>query len=150
MTFFDANEMLNAEKKMTFDTNEILKRLENGENVNDIAAAAANAINDALKLQEKKKKEAEAKKKANREAKVKDFGFLIEGVIEFFQEYYPELLKENVPEAKIKELAEELVDIFDKAYDETMAFMKSDVFEKMVKNRDNDAIGNFLKENGLI
>lgn len=136
---------------MTFDANEILKRLENGENVNDIAAAAANAINDALKLQEKRKKEAEeAKKRANKEAKIKDFGFLIEGMIDFLQEYYPELLKEDIPDAKIGELAAELVDIFDKAYDETMAFMKSDTFEKLVKNRDNDAIGNFLKENGLI
>ena len=136
---------------MTFDTNEILKQLENGTNVNDIAAAAANAINDALKLQEKKKKEAEtAKKKANKEAKFKDFGFLIEGMIDFLQEYYPELLKEDIPDTKIGELAKELIDIFDKAYDETMAFMKSDTFEKLVKNRDNDAIGNFLKENGLI
>jgi len=136
---------------MTFDTNEILKQLENGTNVNDIAAAAANAINDALKLQERKKKEAEAaKKKANKEAKIKDFGFLIEGMIDFLQEYYPELLKEDIPDTKIGELAKELIDIFDKAYDETMAFMKSDTFEKLVKNRDNDAIGNFLKENGLI
>jgi len=136
---------------MTFDTNEILKQLENGTNVNDIAAAAANAINDALKLQEKKKKEAEAaKKKANKETKIKDFGFLVEGMIDFLQEYYPELLKEEIPDTKIGELAKELVDIFDKAYDETMAFMKSDTFEKLVKNRDNDAIGNFLKENGLI
>jgi len=136
---------------MTFDTNEILKQLENGTNVNDIAAAAANAINDALKLQEKKKKEAEtAKKKANKEAKIKDFGFLVEGMIDFLQEYYPELLKEDIPDTKIGELAKELIDVFDKAYDETMAFMKSDTFEKLVKNRDNDAIGNFLKENGLI
>lgn len=136
---------------MTFDTNEILKQLEGGTNVNDIAAAAANAINDALKLQEKKKKEAEeAKKKANKESKVEHFGFLIEGMIDFLKEYYPELLKENIPEAKIRELAEELIDVFDKAYDETMAFMKSDSFEKLVKNRDNDAIENFLKENGLI
>ena len=137
---------------MTFDVNEILKQLEDGTDVNDIAAAAANAINDAMKLQERKKKEAEVQKRANKEAKVKDLGFLIEGVVEFLHEYYPELLdgKEEIPDAKIRELAEELVDIFDKAYDETMKFMKSDAFGKVVKSGDNDAIKNFLKENGLI
>ena len=141
---------------MTFDANEILKQLESGTDVNDIAAAAANAINDAMKLQEKKKKEAEAKKKMaaaeTKRAKVEDLGFLIEEVIDFFHEYYPELLdgKEEIADAKIREIAGELVDIFDKAYNETMEFMKSDMFRKVVKKGDSDAIGNFLKENGLI
>ena len=141
---------------MTFDVNDILKQLESGTDVNDIAAAAANAINDALKLQEKKKKEAEAKKQMaaaeTKRAKVEDLGFLIEEVIDFFHEYYPELLdgKEEIADAKIREIAGELVDIFDKAYNETMEFMKSDMFRKVVKKGDSDAIGNFLKENGLI
>lgn len=140
---------------MTFDANEILKQLEAGTDVNDIAAAAANAINDAMKLQEKKKKEAEAQKKMvaaeTKRAKVEDLGFLIEEVIDFFNEYYPELLEgKEVSDAKVREIAGELVDVFDKAYDETLKFMKSDTFGKLVKNGDNDAIGNFLKENGLI
>jgi iron-sulfur cluster repair protein YtfE (RIC family) len=141
---------------MTFDTNEILKRLENGENVNDIAAAAANAINDALKLQEKKKKEAEAKKKMaaaeTKRAKIEDLGFLIEEVIDFFHEYYPELLdgKEEIADDKVREIAGELVDVFDKAYNETMDFMNSDMFKKIAKKDDKDAIKDFLKENGLI
>lgn len=140
---------------MTFDANEILKQLESGTDVNDIAAAAANAINDAMKLQERKKKEAEAKAKMaaaeTKRAKVEDFGFLIEEVIDFFNEYYPELLEgKEVSDTKVREIAGELVDIFDKAYNETMEFMKSDAFGKLVKNGDNDAIGNFLKENGLI
>ena len=134
---------------MTFDANEILKQLEDGTDVNEIAAAAANAINDAMKLQEKKKKEAEAKKRVNREAKIKDFGFLIEGFIEFLHEYYPELLDGKVSEAKTRELAEELVDIFDKAYDETLKFVKSDEFKNVVKKKDDDAIRKFLEENGL-
>jgi uncharacterized membrane protein YqiK len=141
---------------MTFDTNEILKRLENGENVNDIAAAAANAINDALKLQEKKKKEAEAKKKMaaaeTKRAKIEDLGFLIEEVVDFFHEYYPELLdgKEEIADDKVREIAGELVDVFDKAYNETMDFMNSDMFKKIAKKDDKDAIKDFLKENGLI
>ena len=141
---------------MTFDANEILKQLESGTDVNDIAAAAANAINDAMKLQEKKKKEAEAKKKMaaaeTKRAKVEDLGFLIEEVIDFFHEYYPELLdgKEEIADAKIREIAGELVDIFDKAYNETMDFMNSDMFKKVAKNNDKDAIKDFLKENGLI
>ena len=137
---------------MTFDANEILKRLENGEDVNDIAAAAANAINDAMKLQEKKKKEAEAQKKnETKRAKIEDLGFLIEEVIDFFNEYYPELLEgKEVSDAKVREIAGELVDVFDKAYDETLKFMKSDTFGKLVKKGDDDAIGNFLRENGLI
>lgn len=140
---------------MTFDANEILKQLENGTDVNDIAAAAANAINDALKLQEKKKKEAEAKKKMaaaeNKRAKVEDLGFLIEEVIDFFNEYYSELLEgKEVSDAKVREIAGELVDIFDKAYNETLDFMKSDMFKKVAKKGDSDAIGNFLRENGLI
>ena len=137
---------------MTFDANEILKRLENGEDVNDIAAAAANAINDAMKLQEKKKKEAEAQKKnETKRAKVEDLGFLIEEVIDFFNEYYPELLEgKEVSDAKVREIAGELVDVFDKAYDETLKFMKSDTFGKLVKNGDDDAIKDFLRENGLI
>ena len=141
---------------MTFDVNDILKQLENGTDVNDIAAAAANAINDAMKLQEKKKKEAEAQKKMaaaeTKRAKVEDLGFLIEEVIDFFHEYYPELLdgKEEIADAKVREIAGELVDVFDKAYNETLAFMNSDAFGKMVKNNDKDAIKDFLKENGLI
>ena len=141
---------------MTFDVNDILKQIESGTDVNDIAAAAANAINDAMKLQEKRKKEAEAKKKIaaaeTKRAKIEDLGFLIEEVIDFFHEYYPELLegKEEIADAKVREIAGELVDIFDKAYDETLKFMKSDTFGKLVKNGDDDAIGNFLRENGLI
>ena len=141
---------------MTFDVNDILKQLESGTDVNDIAAAAANAINDAMKLQEKRKKEAEAKKKMaaaeNKRAKVEDLGFLIEEVIDFFHEYYPELLdgKEEIADDKVREIAGELVDIFDKAYNETMDFMNSDMFKKITKNNDKDAIKDFLKENGLI
>lgn len=138
---------------MTFDVNDILKQLESGTDVNDIAAAAANAINDAMKLQEKKKKEAEAQKKKKATAeKVEDLGFLIEEVIDFFHEYYPELLdgKEEIADAKVREIAGELVDIFDKAYNETLDFMKSDAFRKIAKNNDRDAIKDFLKENGLI
>ena len=141
---------------MTFDVNDILKQLESGTDVNDIAAAAANAINDAMKLQEKKKKEAEAKKKMaaaeTKRAKVEDLGYLIEEVIDFFHEYYPELLdgKEEIADAKIREIAGELVDIFDKAYNETIDFMNSDMFKKVAKNNDKDAIKDFLKENGLI
>lgn len=133
---------------MTFDVNDILKQLESGTDVNDIAAAAANAINDAMKLQEKKKKEAEAQKKMAAAEKVEDLGFLIEEVIDFFNEYYPELLEgKEVSDAKVREIAGELVDVFDKAYNETMKLMKSDTFGKLV---DDDAIGNFLRENGLI
>ena len=141
---------------MTFDVNDILKQLESGTDVNDIAAAAANAINDAMKLQEKKKKEAEAKKKMaaaeTKRAKVEDLGYLIEEVIDFFHEYYPELLdgKEEIADAKIREIAGELVDVFDKAYNETMDFMNSDMFKKIAKKDDKDAIKDFLKENGLI
>lgn len=141
---------------MTFDVNDILKQLEDGTDVNDIAAAAANAINDAMKLQEKRKKEAEAKKKMaaaeNKRAKIEDLGFLIEEVIDFFHEYYPELLdgKEEIADDKVREIAGELVDIFDKAYNETMDFMNSDMFKKIAKKDDKDAIKDFLKENGLI
>lgn len=137
---------------MTFDANEILKQLESGTDVNDIAAAAANAINDAMKLQEKKKKEAEAQKKKAAAEKVEDLGFLIEEVIDFFNEYYPELLEgKEVSDAKVREIAGELVDVFDKAYNETLDFMKSDMFRKIsAKNNDKDAIKDFLKENGLI
>lgn len=137
---------------MTFDVNDILKQLENGTDVNDIAAAAANAINDAMKLQEKKKKEAEAQKKMAAAEKVEDLGFLIEEVIDFFNEYYPELLdgKEEIADAKVREIAAELVDVFDKAYNETLDFMNSDMFKKIAKNNDKDAIKDFLKENGLI
>ena len=141
---------------MTFDVNDILKQLESGTDVNDIAAAAANAINDAMKLQEKRKKEAEAKKKMaaaeTTRAKIENLGYLIEEVIDFFHEYYPELLdgKEEIPDAKVREIAGELVDIFDKAYNETMDFMNSDMFKKVAKNNDKDAIKDFLKENGLI
>ena len=141
---------------MTFDVNDILKQLESGTDVNDIAAAAANAINDAMKLQEKRKKEAEAKKKIaaaeTKRAKIEDLGFLIEEVIDFFHEYYPELLdgKEEIADDKVREIAGELVDIFDKAYNETMNFMNSDMFKKIAKKDDKDAIKDFLKENGLI
>lgn len=141
---------------MTFDVNDILKQLENGTDVNDIAAAAANAINDAMKLQEKRKKEAEAKKKMaaaeTKRAKIEDLGFLIEEVIDFFHEYYPELLdgKEEIADDKVREIAGELVDVFDKAYNETMDFMNSDMFKKIAKKDNKDAIKDFLKENGLI
>ena len=141
---------------MTFDVNDILKQLESGTDVNDIAAAAANAINDAMKLQEKRKKEAEAKKKMaaaeTKRAKIEDLGFLIEEVVDFFHEYYPELLdgKEEIADDKVREIAGELVDIFDKAYNETMNFMNSDMFKKIAKKDDKDAIKDFLKENGLI
>lgn len=128
---------------MTFDANEILKQLEAGTDVNDIAAAAANAINDAMKLQEKKKKDAEAKKKlADAEAKrmkIADVGYLIEEVIELLNQYYPELLEgKEFSEGEIQKVAGELVDVFDKAYNDTLKLVSDDNIQK------------FLRENKLI
>ena len=56
----------------------------------------------------------------------------------------------EVSDAKVREIAGELVDVFDKAYNETLDFMNSDMFKKVAKNNDRDAIKDFLKENGLI
>lgn len=140
---------------MVFDVNDILKQLEGGAEINDIATAAANAINEAVKLQEKKKKDAEtALAKEVKENKIQDAGYLIEEVIDFFHEYYPEIIddKGEISDAKVRSIAEELVDVFDRAYKETIKFINSDegkLFKDVLEKGNGDAIEKFLRENNL-
>lgn len=150
-----------------FNANDILAQLESGKSVDDLATAAAVAINEAVKLQEQKKKEAEKKKAealaaADKENKEKDLFYLIADAKNFFYKYYGRLFEDKVTgkqvefsDEEIKSLAKGLVQTFDRAYLETFAELEKlsetlgdlGLFDEMAKTKKNPKTWTFNFEN---
>ena len=160
---------------MIFDSSDILKQLEAGKSVDELATEAATAINTALKFQQEKIQK--AKLKANKENKIKDLADIVVMGFDYLNQYYPKLLEDTntgepckITDEDSKELAEILVDAFDNAYEQT--FKNLDMLKGLFdletkktpiklndpstkwtisfKNKDDeDAIKKFLKDNGL-
>jgi hypothetical protein len=90
-----------------FNMNDILTQLQGGQSVDEIAKSFTDALNAAI---QKQNEQSEAN--ARRRAKINDMAALIETIVDFVHEYYPEVLPEDVDleitEAEIAELIDEL------------------------------------------
>ena len=145
--------------------NDIFTALQNGEDPQALANSFADALNAAIK------QKAEADAKAAEEAKVKqkaenarqeklDFAAsLIEDIMDFLEEFYPDVYDEDMRNAATSH-PEVLVDAFDNAEAEVKRMKPLfDELERLAKALDEDKdlkptpvrnpIEDFLKMNGL-
>ena len=90
-----------------YNMNDILAQLQGGQSADQIAKSFTDALNAAI---QKQNEQSEAN--ARRQAKISDMTGLIEDIVDFINEYYPEVLPEDVDleisEADIAELIDEL------------------------------------------
>lgn len=140
-----------------YNVNDILARLQNGESADAIAQSFADALNGALQKQEEEKA-AVAKR---HEDKVAALTTVIDSVINFIKEFYPdafldfeystedvesiiETLDNEIP--KLKELSEALAEL-EALTKKPKTNSKPATLTATVSG---DAITNFLKANGLM
>lgn len=90
-----------------YNMNDILAQLQGGQSADQIAQAFTDALNAAI---QKQNEQSEAD--ARRQAKISDMADLIEDIVDFISEYYPEVLPEDmdleITEADVAELIDEL------------------------------------------
>lgn len=90
-----------------YNMNDILAQLQGGQSADQIAKSFTDALNAAI---QKQKEQDEVN--ARRKAKISDMADLIEDIVDFIDEYYPELLPEDVDleitETEVAQLIDEL------------------------------------------
>lgn len=90
-----------------YNMNDILAQLQGGQSADQIAKSFTDALNAAI---QKQNEQSEAT--ARRKAKISDMADLIEDIVNFIDEYYPELLPEDmdleITEDEVAELIDEL------------------------------------------
>ena len=90
-----------------YNMNDILAQLQGGQSADQIAKSFTDALNAAI---QKQNEQSEAN--ARRKAKISDMADLIEDIVDFIDEYYPELLPEDmdleITEDEVAELIDEL------------------------------------------
>jgi hypothetical protein len=142
-----------------YDVNDILARLQNGENADTIAQEFADALNGAI--QKRNEEKAAADRKAE---KVETLIWILDDIIDFVKEFYPELIVDEDIEVtsedveriikvldvyvpKFKELNAALANL------ETLSSKPSHAFKKELPvsfTIDTDPINTFLKQHGLL
>ena len=145
--------------------NDIFTALQNGEDPQVIANSFADALNAAIKQKAeadaKAAEEAKAKQKAEnvRQEKLDFAASLIEDIMDFLEEFYPDVYDEDMRNAATSH-PEVLVDAFDNAEAEVKRMKPLfDELERLAKALDDDKdlkptpvrnpIEDFLKMNGL-
>ena len=90
-----------------YNINDILAQLQSGQSADEIAKSFTDALNAAIQKQNE-----QTKADARRKAKISDMTCLIEDVIDFISEYYPEVMPKDmdldITEADVAELIDEL------------------------------------------
>jgi hypothetical protein len=150
-----------------YNVNDILARLQNGESADAIAQSFADALNGAIQKQQEEK----AMAAQRHEDKVAALTAIVDDVIDFIEEFYPEM----IPEGMDFEFSAEDIEGTIQALDESMpkfvelnaalsnleALTKKPEADRVVAKVDckpatftaavgGDAIANFLKANGLM
>ena len=142
-----------------YDVNDILARLQNGENADAIAQEFADALNGAI--QKRNEEKAAAGRKAD---KIATLTCILEDIIEFVQEFYPDLVADEDLEVTPEEV-ESIIEVLDVyvpkfkelhaalANFETLASKPSHTPKKEIPvsfKFDADPIDTFLKQHGLL
>lgn len=90
-----------------YNMNDILAQLQGGQSADQIAKSFTDALNAAIQKQNEQSAAA-----SRRKAKIADMADLIEDIVDFISEYYPEVLPEDmdleITEADVAELIDEL------------------------------------------
>ena len=145
--------------------NDIFTALQNGEDPQALANSFADALNAAIKQKAeadaKAAEEAKAKQKAEnaRQEKLDFAASIIEDIMDFLEEFYPDVYDEDMRNAATSH-PEVLVDAFDNAEAEVKRMKPLfDELERLAKALDDDKdlkptptrnpIEDFLKMNGL-
>lgn len=147
-----------------YNVNDILARLQNGESADAIAQSFADALNGAIQKQQEEK----AMAAQRHEDKVAALTAIVDDVIDFIEEFYPEM----IPEGMDFEFSAEDIEGTIQALDESMpkfielnaalsnlqTLTKKPEADRVVDCKPatftaavgGDAIANFLKANGLM
>ena len=148
--------------------NDIFTALQNGEDPEAIANSFTDALNAAIKQKAEADAELKAKKAENARQEKLDFAAsLIEDIMDFLEEFYPDIYDEDMRNAAT-EHPEMLVDAFDQAEAEVKRMKPLfNELERLISALDNDSDGDknvkptsiptparnpiedFLKMNGL-
>lgn len=142
-----------------YDVNDILARLQNGENADAIAQEFADALNDAI--QKRNEEKAAADRKAD---KVATLTYILDEIIEFVEEFYPELIVDEDIEVTPEDV-ENVIEVLDvytpkfKELKESLANLEASTSKSSPSPKkaipvsftiDTDPINNFLKQHGLL
>ena len=146
--------------------NDIFTALQNGEDPQVLANSFADALNAAIKQKAEADAELKAKKAENARQEKLDFAAsIIEDIMDFLEEFYPDVYDEDMREAATSH-PEMLVDAFDHAEAEIKRMKPMfDELERLISALDSDGdkdmkptprpvrsanpIEDFLKMNGL-
>ena len=142
-----------------YDVNDILARLQNGENADAIAQEFADALNDAI--QKRNEEKAAADRKAD---KVATLTCILDEIIEFVEEFYPELIVDEDLEVTPEDVERiiEVLDVYAPKFKELSAALAnleastskpSPAPKKAIPvsfTIDTDPINTFLKQHGLL
>ena len=142
-----------------YDVNDILARLQNGENADAIAQEFADALNGAI--QKRNEEKAAADRKAE---KVETLTYILENIVEFVTEFYPELIVDDDLEVTPEDVERiiEVLDVYAPKFKELKAALAN--FEASTSKPshalkkelpvsftiDTDPINTFLKQHGLL
>jgi hypothetical protein len=142
-----------------YDVNDILARLQNGENADAIAQEFADALNGAI--QKRNEEKAAADRKAD---KVATLTYILDEIIEFVEEFYPELIVDEDIEVTPEDVERiiEVLDVYAPKFKElnaalanyeTLTSKPSPAPKKAIPvsfTIDTDPINTFLKQHGLM
>ena len=142
-----------------YDVNDILARLQNGENADAIAQEFADALNGAI--QKRNEEKAAADRKAE---KVETLICILDDIIDFVEEFYPELIVDDDLEVTPEDVERiiEVLDVYAPKFKEMKAALAN--FEASTSKPshalkkelpvsftiDTDPINTFLKQHGLL
>lgn len=140
-----------------YNMNDILAQLQGGQSAEEIAKSFTDALNAAIQ----KQNEADARRKA----KISDMANLIDDIIDFIHEYYPEVLPEDMDLDITDDEVAELIDELDTAIPQLTSALKNleELAAKPTSTREtakhitfeasdfsfDDAIEKFFRQNGL-
>ena len=93
-----------------YNMNDILAQLQGGQSADQIAKSFTDALNAAIQKQNE-----QSVANARRQAKISDMADLIEDLVDFISEYYPEVLPEDVDLEITDEDVAQLIDELDAA-----------------------------------
>ena len=143
-----------------YDVNDILARLQNGENADEIAQEFADALNGAI--QKRNEEKAAADRKAD---KVATLTCILDDIIEFVEEFYPELIVDEDIEVTPEDVENiiEVLDVYAPKFKELNAALahleplpskpSTPSPKKAIPvsfTIDTDPINTFLKQHGLL
>ena len=142
-----------------YDVNDILARLQNGENADAIAQEFADALNGAI--QKRNEEKAAADRKAE---KIETLIWILDDIIDFVKEFYPELIVDEDIEVTPEDVERiiEVLDVYVPKFKEMNAALAN--FETFISKPshalkkelpvsftiDTDPINTFLKQHGLL